>query len=130
MTFLTANNKSSAYLFTPQKQPDQSLFSVSLGIEGQNAATTYTSASFAPTTSGQAAAVYDTVQYVAQSCAEVEKSTFKNLKRKANLGDNITILDGGPVTVFLMPAGIRVHCYQEGSRSVSDTQFPHGGDWL
>ena len=105
VTFLTANTKSSAYLFTPQKQPDQSVFSVSLGLEDQNAAAAYASASFAPTTSGQAAAVYDTVQYVAQSCTEVEKSTFKNLKRKGNLGKDIVILDGGAVTVFLMPAG-------------------------
>lgn len=105
LTFLTGNTKSSAYLFTPQKQPDQSIFSVSLGLEGQNAAGAYASASFAPTTSGQAAAVYDTVQYVAQSAADVEKSVFKNLKRKGTLGKDIIMLDGGAVTVFLMPAG-------------------------
>lgn len=105
VTFLTANTKSSAYLFTPQRQPDQSIFSVSLGMEGRNAPTKYASASFAPTTNGQAAAVYDTVEYVAQSCAEVEKSIFKNLKRKGSLGKDIVILDGGAVTVFLMPAG-------------------------
>ena len=104
-TFLTANTKSSAYLFTPQSQPDQSMFSVSLGLEGQNAAGAYASASFAPTTNGQAAAVYDMVQYVAQSCADVEKTIFKSLKRKGSLGKDIVILDGGAVTVFLMPAG-------------------------
>lgn len=104
-TFLTANTKSSAYLFTPQSQPDQSMFSVSLGLEGQNAAGAYASASFAPTTNGQAAAVYDMVQYVAQSCADVEKTIFKSLKRKGSLGKDIAILDGGAVTVFLMPAG-------------------------
>lgn len=104
-TFLTLNSKSSAYLFTPQRQPDQSVFSVSLGTENPNASEGYASASFAPTTSGQVAAVYDTVQYVAQSCAEVEKGIFKNLKRKGTLGKDIVILDGGTVTVFLMPAG-------------------------
>lgn len=105
LTFLTANTKSSAYLFTPRKQPDQSIFSVSLGLESKNLAEGYASASFAPTTSGQVAAVYDTVQYVEQSCADVEKKIFKNLKRKGNLGKDIVILDGGTVTIFLMPAG-------------------------
>lgn len=105
VTFLTTNTQSSAYLFTPQKQPDQSMFSVSLGLVGKDAEAGYASASFAPTTNGQASAVYDTVQYFAQSCAEVEKGLFKNLKRKGSLGKDIVILDGGVVTVFLMPAG-------------------------
>ena len=105
VTFLTTDTKSSAYLFTPQRQTDQSLFSVSLGLDGQNLPTAYASASFAPTTNGQAAAVYDTVQYVPQSCADVEKNIFKTLKRKGSLGKDIVILDAGPVTVFLMPAG-------------------------
>jgi hypothetical protein len=104
-TFLTANSKSSAFLFVPQSQPDQSIFSVSFGLEREKAAARYASASFVPTYSGQAGAVYDTVEYVAQSCADVETTTFKDLKRKGNLGKDIVILDGGPVTVFLMPAG-------------------------
>ena len=104
-TFLTANSKSSAFLFLPQKQPDQSIFSVSFGMEGETATNKYASASFAPTTNGQAGAVYDVVEYVAQSCAEVEKSIFKSLKRKGMLGKDIVMLDGGAVTVFLMPAG-------------------------
>ncbi len=60
---------------------------------------------FAPTTNGRVAAVYDTVQYVAKSCEEVEKTIFKDLKRKGNLGKDIVILDGRSVTIFLMPAG-------------------------
>ena len=105
MTFLTANSSSAAFLFIPKSQPDQSVFSVSLAIKGQQTATKYASASFAPTTNGQAAAVYDTVEYVAQSPAEVRKSMFKDLKSKGNLGNDIVMLDGGAVMVFLMPAG-------------------------
>jgi hypothetical protein len=105
VTFLTANSKSAAYLFLPPKQPDQSLFSVSLGLETDKAATIYASASFAPTTNGQCSALYDTVEYVALSPADVETKILKNLKRKGTLGKDIVILDGGPVTVFLMPAG-------------------------
>jgi len=105
VTFLTANAKSSAFLFLPPKQPDQSIFSVSLGLEANNRAPRYASASFAPTTNGLASAVYDTVEYVPQSVSEVETKILKNLKRKGTLGKDIVILDGGPVTVFLMPAG-------------------------
>lgn len=104
VTFLTAKTQSSAYLFIPQKQPDRSLFSVSLGLEGEGAQG-YASASFAPTVGGQVAAVYDTVQYLPESCAAVESGTFKNLKRKGTLGKDIVILDGGSTTIFLMPAG-------------------------
>ena len=45
------------------------------------------------------------MEYVAQSPDVVEKSTFKALKRKGMLGKDTIILDGGPVTIFLMPAG-------------------------
>lgn len=104
-TFLTGNNKSSAFLFIPERQPDQSVFSVSISTVGLTGSTRYSSASFAPTTNGQAAAVYDTVEYVAQTPDAVEKSVFAGLKRKGTLGKDTVILDGGAVTIFLMPAG-------------------------
>jgi hypothetical protein len=105
VTFLTANTKNSAILFTSHRQPDQSIFSVSFGVEGEKTTDKYASASFAPTTNGQASAVYDSVEYVAQPIADVETKTLKDLKRKGTLGKDIIMLDGGPVTVFLMPAG-------------------------
>lgn len=104
VTFLTANGKSHAFLFVPPKQPDQSLFSVSIRTEDLAGVRRYASASFAPTPGGQVA-VYDTVEYIAQPPAEVEKNMFKNLKRRGELGKDTVILDGGPVTIFLMPAG-------------------------
>lgn len=84
-TFLTANSKSAAFLFIPQRQPDQSIFSVSFGLDCEKATAKYASASFAPIAGGQAGAVYDTVEYLAQSCADVETKTFKDLKRKGSL---------------------------------------------
>lgn len=105
VTFLTTNAKSSAFLFLPPNQPDRSIFSVSLGLEANNAPPRYASASFAPTTNGLASAVYDTVEYLPKPVSEVETKILKNLKRKGTLGKDIVILDGGPVTVFLMPAG-------------------------
>ena len=39
------------------------------------------------------------------SWEKVEKTIFKNLKREGVLKENIVVLGGGPVKVFLMPAG-------------------------
>jgi hypothetical protein len=105
VNFLTANNKSAAFLFVPQSLPDQSVFSVSLGLESLSGSYKYASASFAPLGNGRVGAVYDTVEYVAKTCSEMEKGIFKDLKRKGTLGKDTAILDGGPVTIFLMPAG-------------------------
>jgi hypothetical protein len=100
-TFLTANNKSGVYIFNPQKQPDQHIFSTSFELLRPDDSTLYASASFFPNQD----AVYDTVEYVNIGCEELEKTVFKNLKRVSVLKKNIVLLDGGKVKVFLMPAG-------------------------
>lgn len=105
MTYLTANGQTGAYPFLPKVLPDQSLFSVSMEIQNSKATPIYASASFAPLTSGQSAAVYDAVQYVAQSCDYMEKIVFKDLKRMGILKSDVVMLDGGTVKIFLMPAG-------------------------
>lgn len=103
--FLAGKNKSSAYLFSPQTQPDISIFSISLGIQEVTGQQRYASASFVPLANGVSAAVYDTVEYFDKPPAELEKGIFKNLKRKGVIGKDTIILDAGPVTVFIMPAG-------------------------
>lgn len=103
--FLAGKNKSYAYLFTPQTQPDISIFSISLGIQEVTGQQRYASASFVPLANGVSAAVYDTVEYFDKPPAELEKGIFKNLKRKGVIGKDTIILDAGPVTVFIMPAG-------------------------
>jgi len=105
MTYITANSQSGAYLFLPKSQPDQSIFSTSIEVQSKNATSIYASASFAPLTNSRAGAVYDAVEYVAQSCDYIEKNIFKNLKREGILRKDIIMLDGGAVKVFLMPAG-------------------------
>jgi len=105
ITYLTANSQSGVYLFFPKSQPDQSIFSASIEVQTQNATPIYASASFAPLTSGQAGAVYDSVEYMSQSCDYIEKNIFKDLKRTGILKKDIIMLDGGAVKVFLMPAG-------------------------
>ena len=105
MTYLTTNTVSGAYLFVSKTQPDQSLFSASLELQIPNQTPVYASASFAPTTNGGVGAVYDTVQYLSQSCGYAEKNIFKNFKRAGVIKKDIVILDAGQVRIFLMPAG-------------------------
>ena len=100
-SFLTANNTSGVFIFTPSKPPDQHIFSTSFELIRQDNSTLYASASFFPNQD----AVYDTVEYVNVGCEELEKTVFKNLKRVSVLKKNIVLLDGGKVKVFLMPAG-------------------------
>ena len=105
MTYLTAGSQSGAYLFTPKTQPDQSIFSASLEVASQTGTPIYASASFAPLPGGAAGAVYDAVEYVAQTCDFVEKNIFKDTKRAGVLKKDIVMLDGVAIKVFLMPAG-------------------------
>ena len=100
-TFLTASNQSGVFIFSPQKQPDQHIFSTSFELIRSDNSTFYASASFFPNQD----AVYDTVEYVEKSCEELEKTVFANLKRISVIKKNIIVLNGGAVKVFLMPAG-------------------------
>ena len=100
-TFLTANNQTGVFIFKPQNQPDQHVFTTSFELIRGDNSTLYASASFFPNQD----AVYDTVEYVNTSCEELEKTTFKNLKRVSVVKKNIILLDSGKVKIFLMPAG-------------------------
>lgn len=100
-TFLTTNARSGVLVLPSNRQPDQHIFSASLEILPPDNSVIYASASFFPNND----AVYDTVQYVEKSCEELERTVFKHLKRVSVLKQNIILLDGGAVKVFLMPAG-------------------------
>lgn len=103
-SFLTNNITSGAFLFLPKDQPDQHIFSSSLELQVPNAPAMYASASFALSPLGTCGAVYDTVEYVSKTCADVEKNIFKNLKRVSVMKQDIAILDAGATKIFLMPA--------------------------
>ncbi len=103
--YLTDGTQSGAFLFIPKTQPDQGIFSASIEVAGQTGTPIYASASFAPLANGQTGAVYDAVEYVAQTCDFVEKNVFKDLKRAGILRKDIVMLDGIATRVFLMPAG-------------------------
>ena len=100
-TFLSANNQTGVFIFKPQKQPDQHIFSTSFELVRNDNSTVYASASFFPNQD----AVYDTIEYVEKNCEELEKTVFSNLKRISVVKKNVVVLDGGAVKVFLMPAG-------------------------
>jgi len=100
-TYLTANAKSGVLISPAKSQPDQHIFSTSFEILPPDNSTIYASASFFPNND----AVYDTVQYFDKTAKQLEKTVFKQLKRKSVLKKNIILLDGGAVKVFLMPAG-------------------------
>ena len=100
-TFLTANNQAGVFVFSPQKLPDQHVFSTSFELIRADDSVIYASASFFPNQD----AVYDTVEYVNSRCEELEKTVFQHLRRIGTVKKNIIVLDGGTVKVFLMPAG-------------------------
>ena len=100
-SFLTAGNKSGIFIFTPQNQPDQHVFSTSFEIIRPDESTLYASVNFFPNNDF----VYDVVEYVDKSSEQLQQTTFAHLKNKTMLKNNIVLLDGGKVKVFLMPAG-------------------------
>lgn len=103
-SFLTNKTMSGAFLFMPSAKPDQQIFSSSFELQVPSAPSMYASASFAPNSLGACGAVYDTVEYTQKSCNDLEKNTFKNLKRTGSIKKDIAILDAGAVKIFLMPA--------------------------
>ncbi|MEW6076188.1 MAG: hypothetical protein AB1724_00060 [Thermodesulfobacteriota bacterium] len=101
VNFLTAGNQSGAFLFPVHPLPDQHVFSTSLEVVRPDKSMCYASASFFPNQD----AVYDTVEYVDRSPQDMEKIVFKDLKRIGVLKNDIVLLDGGTLKIFLMPAG-------------------------
>jgi hypothetical protein len=103
--FLTSNSISGAYLFIPPQLPDAGIFSVSVEIMPENAASMYASASFVPVPGANPQAVYDAVEYVHKSPKELRNTVFRHIVNEQVLKKDIIILDAGDVKVFLMPAG-------------------------
>ena len=100
-SFLTSNSKSGVLLQPSKTDPDQHILCSSLEVIRPDDTRFYASANFSPSQD----AVYDTVEYVEMSCEDVEKTVFSSLKREGVLKENIVMLNGGAVKVFLMPAG-------------------------
>lgn len=103
--FLTQNTQSSALAFLPDRDPDNSMFSVSFEVKAESAPRAYASATFSPNTAIGCAAEYEAVQYWGESCAAVAAKTFKGATATGLIGTDVSILSIGPAArVFLMRA--------------------------
>lgn len=103
--FLTKGTQSSALLFLPEREPDNSMVSVSLEVQGEGIPRAYGSATFSPNTAIGCSGVYETVQYWPESCNAVAAKRFKGAVSTGSLGGEIGMLNIGPsARVFLMRA--------------------------
>ncbi len=104
--FLTKNTQSSALVFLPEHDPDNSMTSVSLEIKPEGLARAYGSVTLSPNIAVGCAAEYETVQYWNESCNSVAATAFRGATPTGNLGSEIGILMIGPsARVFLMRTG-------------------------
>jgi hypothetical protein len=103
--FLTKGTRSSALLFLPEKEPDNSMVSVSLEVQGEGIPRAYGSATFSPNTAIGCSGMYETVQYWPESCNAVAAKHFKGAVSTGSLGGEIGMFNIGPsARVFLMRA--------------------------
>jgi hypothetical protein len=103
--FLTKGTRSSALLFIPDRDPDNSMSSVSLEVQGEGIPRAYGSATFSPNTAIGCSAMYETVQYWPESCNAVAAKHFKGAVSTGSLGGEIGMFNIGPsARVFLMRA--------------------------
>jgi hypothetical protein len=102
--FLTTKSRSGAILFEPPSEPDERLFSISLGLAMKGGKIAYASESFAPNQANGCGSLYETVVYWESGCADVAKRCPLSSKIWDPCQQHRA--DGGPgVRVFLMPAG-------------------------
>jgi len=103
--FLTKGTRASALLFLPDRDPDNSMVSASLEVQSEGTPRAYGSATFSPNTVIGCAAMYETVQYWAESCNAVAAKYFKGAVSSGSLGAEIGMFTIGPsARVFLMRA--------------------------
>jgi hypothetical protein len=103
--FLTKGTRASALLFLPDREPDNSMVSVSLEVQSEGTPRAYGSATFSPNTVIGCAAMYETVQFWQESCNAVAARHFKGAVSAGSLGGEIGMFTIGPsARVFLMRA--------------------------
>jgi hypothetical protein len=103
--FLVAGAKESgASLIISPQTPNERIASMAFEVKSPQALS-YASADFAPLASG-CGATYEAVTHWQNSCKDVAKKGYGQLKVIGAIQSNILILEGGPqLRVFLMPAG-------------------------
>lgn len=103
--FLTKGTRSSALLFLPEREPDNSMISFSLEVQGEGIPRAYGSATFSPNTAIGCSGMYESVQFWQESCNAVAAKHFKGAVSTGSLGGEIGMYNIGPAArVFLMRA--------------------------
>lgn len=103
--FLTKGTRSSALLFLPEREPDNSMVSFSLEVQGEGIPRAYGSATFSPNTAIGCSGMYESVQYWPEACNAVAAKHFKGAVATGSLGGEIGMFNIGPsARVFLMRA--------------------------
>ncbi len=103
--FLTKGTRSSALLFLPDRDPDNSMVSVSMEVQSENTPRAYASTTFSPNTAIGCSGVYETVQFWQESCNAVAAKHFRGAVSSGSLGGEIGMFTIGPsARVFLMRA--------------------------
>ena len=101
-TFLTQGT-GSALLFLPERDPDNSLVSVSMELQPAGLPRAYASATFSPNTAVGCAVAYESVQYWAESCTAVAAKRFAGGTFGGSIGSEVAMLTIGPTArVFLL----------------------------
>ena len=101
--FLTKGTQSSALIFLPEREPDNIMVSISAEVQAEGFPRAYASATFSPNTAIGCSAMYETVQYWAESCNVVAARVFKGATPSGPLGSEIGILTIGPLArVFML----------------------------
>ena len=103
--FLTKSTQSSALVFLPERDFDNSMVSISIEVDAQGVPRAYASATFSPNTAMGCAGMYESVQYWSESCNAVAARIFKGATPSGPLGSEIAILTIGPsARVFMIRA--------------------------
>ena len=100
--FLTQGT-GSALLFLPERDPDNSMVSVSMELQPPGLPRAYASATFSPNTVVGCAVAYESVQYWTESCTNVAAKRFAGGTFGGSIGSEVAILTIGPTArVFLL----------------------------
>lgn len=103
--FLTRGTRTSALLFMPDRDPDNSMVSVSMEVAAEGTPRAYGSSTFSPNTAIGCSAMYESIQYWPESCNAVAAKHFKGAVSNGALGSEIGVFTIGPsARVFLMRA--------------------------
>lgn len=106
--FITSKTQSKFVMSLPPADVDvdRQITSASFEVKMPSKVVAYASMTAAPTTGGGCDALYETVVYWTNNCADVAKKGFSNVKQVGVIQQHIRVLQGNTnFKIFLLPAG-------------------------